>query len=189
MASNFQSRCENKHFKCSDMKKIIAYCSALAICAMLAASTLGHAQNNQVDENTPQKLTDATMSKQLALDWNARNPALKDQPVYWFDTNDGYFGTYAIDSNEYMARYDSMGKYIETMNRKEWDEMVPMNLKTSFENSKYKTQQVISYWEVSDPNRKGYYLELKDNQDKVTRLWADEKGSFTTTPYQGSPNK
>ncbi len=167
--------------------KIIGYCTALALCITLAASTSGYAQNTQGDKNAPQKLTDATMNKQLASDWNTRNPTLKDQPVNWFGANDGYYGTYSIDNKEYMSRYDNKGKYIETMNRKEWDEMVPMNLKSSFDNSKYESQEVTSYWEVSDNNRKGYYMELKDDQNKITRLWADENGRFTTTPYSGKP--
>lgn len=171
------------------MKKMIAYCSALALCAIFAASTVGHTQITPVDKNAPRKLTDSTMSERLALDWNTRNSKLKDQSVDWFDSNDGYFGTYTIDSIDYMTRYDKEGNYIETMNRKEWDEMIPRGVKSAFDNSMYKTQEVTSYWEVSDPFRKGYYMELKDNENRVTRVWADENGRFTTKPYKGEPNK
>lgn len=166
---------------------MIAYCSALALCATLATSTLGQAQVAPVDKNAPQKLTDASMSKRLAEDWHTRNSTLKNQAIDWFDSNDGYFGTYSIENKDYMSRYDKKGVYIETMNRKEWDETIPMSIKSAFDNSEYKSQQVTSYWEVSDPYRKGYYMELKDDQDKVTRVWADDYGNYSTTPYTGKP--
>jgi len=166
-----------------------AYFSALVLCATLGASTIGHAQITHGDKNVPLKVADSTMSKRLTSDWNARNSALKDQSVDWFASNDGYFGTYSIDEKDYMARYDREGNFIETMNRKEWDEMIPTSLKSSFDKSIYKSQQVTSYWEVSDPYRKGYYMELMDKQDKITYVWADENGKFTTTPYTGKPNE
>lgn len=171
------------------MKKMFAYCSGLALCAMLAASTVGNAPSTNVDKNAPYKLTDVAMSQRLTSDWHSRNSSLKDQSVAWFNTNDGYIGTYTVDSLDFMSRYDAKGEYIETMNRKEWDETIPMDIKSSFDNSMYKSQHVTSYWEISDPFRKGYYMELKDDQNKVTRVWADDKGKFSTTPYPGKPLK
>jgi len=41
---------------------------------------------------------------------------------------------------------------------------------------------VTGYWEVTDPSKKGYYLELNDDQNQPTRVWVDEDGKFSTSP-------
>lgn len=169
------------------MKKIIAYFSCIVVCGMLSFSANAQTPSTQVDPNEPVKLTDPTVSKRLATDWNTRNSKMKDVPVEWYNSNDGYYGRYSNESMDYMTRYDKKGNYVETMRKKDWNDGVPSDLKSSFENSNYKTHKVSSYWEVSDPNRKGYYMELTDDQGKNSKVWVDEKNNFSTSPYVVKP--
>lgn len=122
------------------------------------------------------------MSDRFAKDLNSRNAMTSNQPISWFDSGNGYYyGTYTIDNQNYMTRYDAKGNYAETLTRKEWDDTVPPSVVTFLSESPYKDYTVRSYWEVSDPNKKGYYFEL-DNKGTPSRVWLSEQGKFSTTP-------
>lgn len=171
------------------MKKVIYYFSCIAASMLLTQAVYAQTQNQAIDKNAPRSLTDPAMSERLQKDLNTRNTQTTNQPISWFDSGDGYYGTYSNEDQNYMTRYDKKGNYIETMRRKEWNDMVPSDLRSSFDQSSYKSQLVTNYWEVSDPNRKGYYLELNDNSGKITKVWADDKGNFSTTPYKATKPK
>ena len=152
------------------------------ICLVLTGlmSVTAFAQSTPENKSEPRSLNDRTVSDRLQKDLYKRNSKLTDKPISWYDTGDGYYGTYANDNQNYMTRYDRQGNYVETMTKKEWNANVPSSVKTSFEGSPYKSQRVTSYWEVSDANRKGYYMELNDEKGKMSRVWSNEKGEFTT---------
>lgn len=162
------------------MKRMINYFSCMMLTALLTTTVFAQVKQG-VQE--PRPLTDKTMSQRLQKDLNTRNAKTGDQSIDWSDSGNGYYGTYSIDQTNYMTRYDKKGNYVETLTRKEWDENVSSSLRTSFDESPYKGNQVNSYWEVSDPNKKGYYMEMSDPTGKVSRVWADDKGKFSDTPY------
>ena len=147
-----------------------------------------YAQTTPMQQDQTNRLSDGTMSQRLGKDWSTRNPTMSTMPVEWYNSTDGYYGTYSNDNNQYMTRYDSKGNYIETMTKKDWNNDVPSGLRSSFDKSDYKSQEVTSYWEVSDPNKKGYYMELTDSKGKMSRAWVDENGKFSKMPYKSKPN-
>jgi len=100
----------------------------------------------------------------------------------WKSSNYGYYGTYFKDSVEYMALYDKDGKYEETLTKKQWNDNAPAKLRSSYDQSSYKLQKITGYWEVADPDRKGYYLELSDGENQSSEIWANEDGNFSETP-------
>lgn len=161
------------------MKKNRNYAICLMLTGLMSASAF--AQSTSENKYEPRSLNDRTISDQLQKDLYKRNSNLSNQPVSWFDAGDGYYGIYSHNDHEYMTRYDKKGNYKETMTKKEWNDKVPASVRTSFDDSPYKDQQVANYWEVSDPDKKGYYLELNDDKGKVSRLWANEKGEFANT--------
>jgi hypothetical protein len=146
---------------------------------------------DQQGQREPQKLFDNKLSQRMERDLNERNSQTVNQPISWNDAGYDYYGTYTIDGVDYMARYDKEGKYIETLKRQEWDDKVPADVRSSVEQSPYKSQKVTSYWVVTDPPRKGYYLELTGQNNRVSRVWSDGDGKFSTTPsYVGiSPRR
>jgi len=148
-------------------------------------------QWQQGQDREPQKLFDNKLSQRMERDLNERNSKTVNQPISWNDAGYDYYGTYTIDGVDYMARYDKDGKYIETLSRKEWDDQVPAEVRSSFEQSPYKSQKVTGYWVVTDPTRKGYYLELTGQDNHVSRVWSDGDGKFSSTPsYVGvSPRR
>jgi hypothetical protein len=81
-----------------------------------------------------------------------------------------------------MVRYDRNGNYVESLTRREWNDQIPTETRTAFDQSMYKDQQVTGYWEVTDPGRKGSYYELSDGTGKRSRVWADGTGKFSNQP-------
>jgi hypothetical protein len=81
-----------------------------------------------------------------------------------------------------MALYDKDGKYEETLTKKQWNDNAPAKLRSSYDQSSYKLQKITGYWEVADPDRKGYYLELSDGENQSSEIWANEDGNFSETP-------
>ena len=158
-------------------------------CLILSASliTTLHAQDNPVqdsqiiltDDIQPKILTDQAMGQRLQKDWIKRNSKIQNIPVEWFEMRDGFYGTYTSNNQHYRALYDANGNYIETLKKSDWNSKVPSPVKSSFELSNYKSQKVTGYWELA--SQKVYYLELTDDQGKISRLWANEKGDFSTT--------
>ncbi len=135
----------------------------------------------QADQIPSHAITDQATSQKLQQDWIKRNSKIKSQPVEWHEIRDGYYGTYTSNNQQYMTVYDMEGNYIETLKKSDWNSKSPNPLQSSFDLSTYRTQEIRSYWEVVDPNVKGYYIELSDENGKISRLWANEKGDFTTT--------
>lgn len=163
------------------MKQNKNYVMVIMLSALMAGSAF--AQTEQGNKNGRKSLNDRTLSDRLQKDFYKRNSTFTDQPISWYGLGDDYYGTYSNNEQNYMARYDKQGNYVETMTEKEWNDNVPASLKDSFESSPYKSQLVTSYWEVSDPERKGYYMELNDGEGKMSRVWANDQGEFTTMPY------
>jgi hypothetical protein len=162
------------------------------ICFMLAGLISGAAfaqstPSTSESKYEPRSLNDRTVSDRLQKDLYTRNSNIANQPITWYDMGDGYYGTYSSNNQNYMTRYDKKGSYIETMTKKEWNDNVPESVKNSFNSSNYKGQQVTGFWEVTDTDRKGYYLELSDDKGKVSRVWANDKGELSTKPYGSRP--
>ena len=167
--------------------KATNYLNCLIVSACLITTL--HAQDNQVQDNQliltddiqPKIVSDQAMSQRLQKDWNKRNSKIQSVPVEWFEMRDGFYGTYTSNNQLYRSLYDANGNYIETLKKSEWNSKVPAPVKSSFDLSNYKSQKVTSYWEVLNASQKVYYLELTDEQGKISRLWANEKGDFSTT--------
>jgi len=162
------------------------YFSSMFLCALLTNSINAQTPDTP-DARTPRVLTDRTMSQRLQQDLSARNSLTTSQSVMWYESQDGYYGTYSNKNQNYMSRYDKNGSYMETLVKKEWNDAVPAGLFSSFNQSEYNTQKVTSFWEVTDSADREYYLELTDDQGKTTRIWADENGNFSTSPNRINP--
>jgi hypothetical protein len=122
--------------------------------------------------------SDREMNERLTQDVYSRKPATKDAVIVWDNTDEGYEGNYAIGDVKYMAVYDKQGNYVETLTERKWDDNVPANVRNSYNSSTYRSNKVDRFWEVDEPNKKGYYLELKDNDGKSRRIWSDKDGKF-----------
>jgi hypothetical protein len=169
------------------MKKTIS--SIVCTMMLLALVSVAWAQTPaQTTSKEPKKLSDQSMSDRLQKDLNDRNAMTANQPITWWDGNGYYYGTYTVSNQNYLTRYDMQGNYAETLIEKEWDVTVPAAVVTSFNESPYKEYIVTRYWEVSDPNRKGYMFEL-DKDGIPTRAWLSDTGKFSTTPYTVSTTK
>lgn len=132
-------------------------------------------------------LTDKTMTTRLQQDVTKRNSSLGNASINWYDAGYGYYGTYSLNDQTYMARYDQKGNYVETLTRKEWNDQIPQSTRDAFSQSSYGSQQVTAYWESTDPGKKGSYFELSDGTGKSSRVWSDGTGKFSTQPAGGSP--
>lgn len=175
------------------MKRIINYLSCV-----LAATAVNHAVNAQELKSPSEKYdprgpltVDSTVNQRMQKDLSNRNSLIGDQTVAWRKNGNGYNGTYSVNNTPYMARYDKDGKYVETLTKKEWNDDAPADLKSSFDQSYYKSQKVTGFWEVTDPARKGYYIELNDDMSQPTGIWANEKGRFSSSPsyVKSSPKR
>jgi hypothetical protein len=181
--------------KKQNMKKTLASIFGVWALVMLATASFGQTNSGQSNSKptyqNPTTLSDPTMSSRLQTDLSGRNSQLGNNSVSWYDTGNGYYGTYSIGNENYMARYDKQGKYIDTMTKGNWnDSDVPQSLKSAYDKSNYKNQRVTGYWSLSDPSsRKGYYLETQDNNGKTSRIWADENGKFSTSPPSNYNNE
>jgi len=163
------------------MKTIKIYVSCLLFTAMIANAS--YAQDN----GSPRPLTDKTVSGNLSKDWSQRNPGTQNPSVQWYDVGNGYYGTYTSGTTPYIAFYDKDGGYVQTYKKGEWSS-VHAALKSSYDVSAYKNQEVTAYWESSDPAQKAYYLELKDDKGKTSRVWANEKGELSPVFPKANPN-
>jgi hypothetical protein len=113
--------------------------------------------------------------------------AYHPQRISWWDSGNGIICKYTVDNKSYITRYDKQGNYIETLRPKAWNDSSA--LRPYFQKSQYRLQKVISYWEVSDANKKGYYLEMSDSTKQVSSVWADELGKFSTIPTVRKSNQ
>lgn len=167
------------------MKKTFRYLICVLICAFMIDTTSAQTQVIQIDEVKPEILGDAVVSDRLEKDWKKRNPKIQTETVVWYELLEGFYGTYTSNNQNYMAIYDLEGNYIQTMIKAKWNNTVPNPLRSSFDLSNYKMQEVTSFWEVSGAGKKSYYIELKDNDGTVSRVWANEKGDFSAIPPLG----
>ncbi|MEO7990906.1 MAG: hypothetical protein ABI663_15265 [Chryseolinea sp.] len=161
---------------------IMRYLNCLLLLTGLA--NVLYAQSDRIipaDQFPAHPLSDQATGLSLQKDWSNRNSKIQNLPVQWYEIGDGYYGTYSVDNQNYMTVYDIEGHYIETLRRLEWNGNDQNPVKSSFDLSTYRTQEVTSYWEVVDRNQKGYYLEVTDDQGKVSRLWANEKGDLSSS--------
>jgi len=164
------------------MKKINYFICLLATGGLAYAAS---AQDITSSTRVPSGITvsmDTTRHDRMEKDLRKRNSVTNDQKVNWKDLGYGSIGTYSSNNTQYMARYDQDGKYVETLTKKEWNNNAPAKLRSAYDQSNYKSQKVTGYWEVTDPSKKGYYLELNDDQNQPTRVWVDEDGKFSTSP-------
>jgi hypothetical protein len=100
--------------------------------------------------------------------------------ISWWDCGNGFIYQYTIDNTKYMTRYDKQGNYVETLMQKVWSDSCALN--SSFQQSQYKHQKVIGYWEVADANKEGYYLEMRDSKNQISGVWVDDEGNFSKIP-------
>jgi hypothetical protein len=169
------------------MKKIAYLISFIMLLGQASwAQTNPSPQPNQQGKQEPRTLSDKNMSSKLQQDLGSRNKQLNNQQVSWYDAGYGYYGTYDLDGKSYMERYDRQGNYVETLTRRDWDNTIPSSSRTAFDNSAYKGQQVIGYWESTNPQNKHSYFELRDNTGKTSRVWADDNGKFGPQPSPSS---
>jgi hypothetical protein len=106
--------------------------------------------------------------------------AYHPRAISWWDCGNGFIYKYTIENTKYMTRFDKQGNHIETLIQKVWNDS--STLRPSFLQSKYKQHRVISYWEVADENKKGYYLEMSDDKNQNSSVWVDNQGNFSTIP-------
>ena len=158
------------------MKKI-----KYVIGAIVLFATTAYGQSTSQD---PTPLNDPKTGSRLEKDFDSRNSNLSNATVNWYGTDYGYYGTYSNDGTDYMTRYDKNGNYVETLNKKDWSTDVSPEIKSSFDKSSYKDQSVTSYWESSDTDKKGYYIEVREKGGKTQRIWSDDKGQFSKKPYE-----
>lgn len=125
---------------------------------------------NEQEQRVPQKDLHAEALKHV---YNAKT-------ISWWDSGNGFICRYTSTTGCYMIRYDKQGKYVETLEQKEWSDTSA--LQPSFQLSRYKSQQVTSYWEVLDLNKKGYYLEMRDSENNISCIWVDAQGIFSAIP-------
>jgi|GEM_PF-1202637 len=165
------------------MKKIMNHAAFLFLAVLL--SNFGFAQDVTQRQTMDKSLmTDPTKSQQFLNDLNRRDPNTVNQNIEWTDNEYGHYGTYSLDNVNYMTRYDQKGNFQGTYRKKDWsDASVPASLKSSFDKSTYKGSDVSSYWESADPTNKTYYFELSNDKGKNSKVWADDKGKFSTKPY------
>lgn len=102
------------------------------------------------------------------------------QTISWWDSGNGIICKVSVDTMSQIIRYDKHGKYVETLKQKVWNDASA--LLSTFQQSQYKLQKVTGYWEVSDGDKKGYYLELNDNDNRILSVWADDQGKFSIIP-------
>jgi hypothetical protein len=124
-------------------------------------------------EQVPDTRSKSANSKKPKTDFYSR-------VVSWWDSGNGFICKVSVDKVSYLTRYDKQGKYVETLIQKAWNDSSA--LQPSFQKSQYRLHKVISYWEVLDKNKKGYYLEMNDRENNDSGVWADEQGVFSTIP-------
>lgn len=159
--------------------KLIA---GIAISAMLFQ--VGFAQDTNPNANQNQDNTQSNnIPQQTQEDLLKRYPDLNEQSVMWESAGNEFSASYNMNETEYMTRYDAEGNWLETMQKREWDDNVPENLKMGFNDNAYENYQVDSYWEIteSDPNSgrdKGYFFYLKDKEGNTKNVRMDSQGKI-----------
>lgn len=164
------------------MKNLIKYAGALMLTAAMSPATFA-----QTNPSHPQSVEDTVVSNRLSRDFKGRNPNAGNESVEWWDEAYGYNGLYKQDGGEYLSQYDKKGEYVNSYSKKEWKTASPA-LRAAFDKSAYKGQEVLNYWESSNPARKGSYIQLKDKQGKTSNVWVDDKGKMSAKPSSSNIN-
>jgi hypothetical protein len=107
---------------------------------------------------------------------------LKPMALSMWDSGNGFVCKYVVDNVYYIIRFDKAGRYVETLKKKVWNDQIPNSLLVAFLRSDYKSQKVMVYWEVIDPDRIGYYIEMKDSRNRASCVWVDGHGKFSIIP-------
>jgi hypothetical protein len=172
--------------------KVMKFLSTIIITACMAIAFASKGQTPPQPQGTnpvmPQSVSsptaaDPAMSQRLQSDFQSRNIDVGNQPVNWYNSMNGYYGTYSNNGQNFLTQYDKQGNFQQSYIQGNWNSNdVPTSLKSAYSNSPYKSQPVTGYWTSSDSTRLGYYLETKNPKGQPTGLWADENGTLSTTP-------
>jgi c-di-AMP phosphodiesterase-like protein len=145
-------------------------------------SDLVIASNYKINKKSNEK-NEKTI-KNLPVGLDSRVSIATDQPVEWLKSQYGYTASYMLGETNVMATYDNESRYIETYKKIDWNSSeVSSVVKSALLTSGFKDQEVLGYWESSDPTEYGYYLELKDETGNHLSIWVDDKGNFYDRPY------
>jgi len=168
--------------KCTS--KITEWSFVVVVSVIMVNITLAQNQVIKIDNAKPEIIEDAALSQRLEKDCKKRNPKMKNETVVWYELNNGFYGIYDHNNQSYMVLYGQNGNYIQTIIKTPWNKKIDPVIRSSFELSTYKMQEVVSYWKASGSGKKVYYIELKDAEGNVSRLWANEKGDFSNSMPQ-----
>jgi hypothetical protein len=158
------------------------------VCMSIATLRAQAPQPQGTNPVTPQSMsspavTDPTMSQRLQTDFQSRNIDVGNQPVNWYNSTTGYYGTYSNNGQNFMTQYDKQGNFQQSYIQGDWNAgNVPPNLKSAFDNSPYKSQQVTGFWTPTDSTQQGYYLQTTGKNGATSNIWFDENGTLSTTP-------
>jgi hypothetical protein len=147
------------------MRNILAIIGLLLLLAVLAKA-----------QGITDKMSAADINSQLLSDLYKRNPDTKKEVIVWDNSSTGYDALYTINNSDFLTHYDEKGNYVETRQKKEWNANVPATVRNSYDKNFNRQYTVETYWEVNDPDRKGYYLELKDRKGQAKNIWVDHQG-------------
>ena len=171
------------------MKRTIKFIATLALSAWVYQAGFAQDTNpnaNQTQENTQD--TDDNITQMAQKDLQSRYPGLDDQVVVWDRTEDGYNATYSMNDADFMARYDAEGNWLETMEKRDWDDNVPENIKMGLSDNAYENYKVDSYWEITDSDRgKGYLFYLKDQDGNTQNVRMDSQGTIINENDYNNP--
>jgi hypothetical protein len=151
------------------MKTKMGYFSYMLMFTLLTSTMYAQTTGNEEGEPQNELLTTKTL-----------NVAYYPRTVSWWDSGNGFIRKHTVDTVCYITRFNKQGDYIETLIKRTWDNRSALH--PSFQLSQYSLQTVTGYWEVSDVNKKGYYLEMTNSNNEVSSVWADEYGKFSSMP-------
>lgn len=162
------------------MKRTIKFIASLALSILVYQA--GFAQDTNPNANQNQDdAQNRDITQQTQQDLLNRYPDLDDQAVVWDHTEDGYNATYSMNDAHYMARYDAEGNWLETLEKREWDDNVPEHVKMGLNDNAYENYEVDSYWEITESNSdigQGYFFNLKDKDGNTRNLRMDPQGKI-----------
>lgn len=169
------------------MKNSIKILLSLALSVFVYAASMAQDQSNDQNQDQDMK-NDKDITKMAEEDLVNRYPELNEEIIVWDHAEDSYNATYSLNEANYMARYDSLGTWIETLQKREWDDNVPEHVQLGFDNSPYESYDVDSYWEISDSDRgKGYLLYVKDEDGNTQHVRMDSQGMIINENEYNNP--
>ena len=166
--------------------------SAMVLQAGYAQDTNPNPTQDQDQEQTQDQMQNQSnnmqnsndFTKQTQEDLLKRYPDVDQQSLKWDTAGNEYTASYNMNDTEYRARYDKEGNWLETMQKREWDDNnAPENLKMGLSDNAYENYQVDSYWEITDADAKsgrdkGYYFYMKDKEGNTKNLRMDSQGKI-----------